>query len=59
MVDDAKELFFSYDFLEKTDMGGEHERGIRLLLWTIIDGDIYVQQSPEVQNTKRLQRGKA
>ena len=43
MVDDAKELFFSYDFLEKTDMGGEHERGIRMLLWTIIGEDVYVE----------------
>ena len=58
MVDDAKELFFSYDFLEKTDMGGEHERGIRMLLWTIIGEDVYVEQSPEVQNSDRLKKGK-
>ena len=43
MIEDARDLFFSYDFLEKTDMAREHERPIRMLLWTIIDGDIYVE----------------
>lgn len=58
MMTKAKEEFFSYGFKEKMDMGGEHERGIRMMLWTIIDGDIYLESSTHAPNSARYRKAK-